>query len=73
MQNNVETPHKHILYIGSLCNIALPMARLTCIVTFRYLWKENIYVQSSDLIRNYQSDLITEYFSFFLFNMYIYF
>ena len=33
MQNNVETPHKHILYIGSLCNVALQMARFTCIVT----------------------------------------
>ena len=35
MQNNVDTQHKHIysLYIGSLCNIAIPMARLTCIVT----------------------------------------
>ena len=35
MQNNVEAQHKHMysLYIGSLCNIALPMARFTCIVT----------------------------------------
>ena len=38
MQNNVETQHKHmyLLYIGSLCNtgtcIALPVARITCIV-----------------------------------------
>ena len=34
MQNNVETQHKHMysLYIGSLCNIALSMARFTCIV-----------------------------------------
>ena len=42
MQNNVETQHKHIysLYIGSLCNIAFPMARFTCIVTsHRYSWK----------------------------------
>ena len=31
MQNNVETQHKHMnsLYIGSLCNVAFPMARLT--------------------------------------------
>ena len=28
MQNNVES-----LYIGSLCNVAFPMARFTCIVT----------------------------------------
>ena len=35
MQNNVETQHKqmHSLYIGSLCNIAFPMARFVCIVT----------------------------------------
>ena len=34
MQNNVETQHKHMysLYIGSLCNIAFPMAHFTCIV-----------------------------------------
>ena len=36
MQNNVETQHKHTynysFYIG-LCNMAFPMARLTCIVT----------------------------------------
>ena len=35
MQNNVETQHKHMysLYIDSLCNIAFPMACITCIVT----------------------------------------
>ena len=35
MQNNVETQHKHmyLLYIGSLCNVAFPMARFTSIVT----------------------------------------
>ena len=35
MQNNVETQHKHkySLYIGSLCNVAFPMARFTCNVT----------------------------------------
>ena len=35
MQNNVETQHKHkySLYIGSLCKVAFPMARFTCIVT----------------------------------------
>ena len=35
MQNNVETQHKHMysFYIGSLCNVAFPMARFTCIVT----------------------------------------
>ena len=35
VQINVETQHKHLywLYIGSLCNIALPMAHFTCIVT----------------------------------------
>ena len=35
MQNNLETQHKHMysLYIGSLCNIAFPTARFTCIVT----------------------------------------
>ena len=35
MQNNVETQHKHMysLDISSLCNIALSMARFTCIVT----------------------------------------
>ena len=29
MQNNEETQHKHMysLYIGSLCNVAFPMAR----------------------------------------------
>ena len=35
MQNNVETQdqHKHMLYIGSLCDKALSMARFICIVT----------------------------------------
>ena len=35
MQTNVETQHKHMysLYIGSLCIVAFPMARFTCIVT----------------------------------------
>ena len=35
MQNNVETQHKHMysLYVGSLCNVAFPIARFTCIVT----------------------------------------
>ena len=35
MQNKLETQHKHMysLYTGSLCNIAFPMARFTCIVT----------------------------------------
>ena len=35
MQNNVETQHKYkyLLYIGSLCNVAFPMASFTCIVT----------------------------------------
>ena len=59
MQNNVEAQHKHMysLYIGSLCNIALSMARFTCIVTLQvfvktlnavrlpsfYRGRENIY------------------------------
>ena len=36
MQNNVETLHNRMysLYIGSLCNVAFPMARFTCIVIF---------------------------------------
>ena len=35
MQNNVETQHNRMysLYIGSLCNVAFPMARFACIVT----------------------------------------
>ena len=35
MQNNVEIQHNRMysLYIGSLCNVAFPMARFTCIVT----------------------------------------
>ena len=35
MQNNVETQHNrmHLLYTGSLCYVAFPMARFTCIVT----------------------------------------
>ena len=35
MQNNVETQHKHMysLYIGSLYNLAFPIARFICIVT----------------------------------------
>ena len=35
MQNNVETQRKHMdsLYIGSLSNLAFPMACFTCIVT----------------------------------------
>ena len=35
LQNNSETQLKHInsLYVGSLCNIALSMARFNCIVT----------------------------------------
>ena len=34
MQKNVETQHNRMysLYIGSLCNVAFPMARFTCIV-----------------------------------------
>ena len=34
-QNNVETQHNRMysLYIGSLCNVAFPMTRFTCIVT----------------------------------------
>ena len=42
-----------------------------------YRGRENIYVLSSALSRSYQSDLIfkkfTEYYSWFLFNTYIYF
>ena len=35
MQNNVETQHNRMysLYIGSLCNVAFPLARFTCNVT----------------------------------------
>ena len=35
MQNNVETQRKHMdsSYIGSLSNLAFPMACFTCIVT----------------------------------------
>ena len=35
IQNNVETQHNRMytLYIRSLCNVAFPMARFTCIVT----------------------------------------
>ena len=38
MKNNVETQHKQMysVYIGSLCNLAFPMARFNlpaCIVT----------------------------------------
>ena len=35
MQNNQGTQHKQInsIYIGSLCNIAFPMAHFTCIVS----------------------------------------
>ena len=35
MKNNEKTQHNHMysLYIGSLCNVAFPMARFTCIVT----------------------------------------
>ena len=35
MQNNVGTQHNRMysLYIGSLCNVAFPMAHFTCIVT----------------------------------------
>ena len=31
MQNNLETQHNHMysLYIGSMCNVAFPMARFT--------------------------------------------
>ena len=32
MQNN-QHKHMYSLYIGSLCNVAFPMARFTCIVT----------------------------------------
>ena len=34
MKNNVGTQHNRMysLYIGSLCNVAFPMARFTCIV-----------------------------------------
>ena len=35
MKNNLETQQKHnySLYICSLCNVAFPMARFTCIAT----------------------------------------
>ena len=35
IQNNVGTQHKHMnsLYNGSSCNIAFPMAHITCIMT----------------------------------------
>ena len=37
IQNNVETHHKHMysfhVQLGSMCNIAFPMARFICIVT----------------------------------------
>ena len=35
MQNNVETQHNrmYLLYIGSLCNVAFPLARFTRIMT----------------------------------------
>ena len=35
MQNNVEIQHNRMysLYIGSLCNVAFPMACFTCIMT----------------------------------------
>ena len=35
MQNIVDTQHNRMysLYIGSLCNVAFPMARFICIVT----------------------------------------
>ena len=39
IQNNVETQHNHMysLHIGSLCNVAFPIARFTCIVTSQVL------------------------------------
>ena len=39
MQNNVETQHKHmyLLYIGSLCNVAFPLARFIWIVISRVI------------------------------------
>ena len=45
MQNNVETQHKHMysLYIGSLCNVAFPMAHFTCVLTsqvFVEIWMQ---------------------------------
>ena len=41
MQNNVEIQYRHMysLHIGSLCNIAFPMARFTCIVTIQVFVK----------------------------------
>ena len=55
MQSNVETQHKHMysLCINSLCNIALSMARFTCIVTLVsafYRGSENINELSSALM-----------------------
>ena len=43
IQHNVETQHNRMysLYIGSLCNVAFPIARFTCIVTsqvFMEIW-----------------------------------
>ena len=39
VQNNVVTQHNRMyslyMYIGSLCNVAFPMASFTCIVTSR--------------------------------------
>ena len=45
MQNNVETRHNcmYLLHIGSLCNVAFPMAHFTCIVTsqmFVEIWMQ---------------------------------
>ena len=56
MQNNVETQHKHMysLYIGSLCNVAFPVARFTCIVTsqvFVKIWMRWSIVLNSAFYR----------------------
>ena len=51
-QNNAETQHNRMysLYIGSLCIVAFPMARFTCIVTsqvFVKIWMRWSIARSS--------------------------
>ena len=62
MQNN-ETQHKHMysLYIGSLCNVAFPKARFTCIVTsqvFEEIWMRWSIALSSAFYRSRKHNVI---------------
>ena len=57
MQKNLEIQHKYSLYIGSLCNIAFPMARFKIFasqvsgsLTLSYESKRTVHLASEDAL-----------------------